>query len=437
MSPVKPDDRLTEMRLAKQMPLSAEDVVALLVDRSEDQRAITAHKVGLVYSNHPELSDKARQIGIEIFRMMVLDVAVRVREELSQTLKSSRDLPQDIAIALAKDVDSVALPFIESSLSLSDQDLIDLIDTLDEAGQKAIANRDSLTEVVAVNLVDRGHPTAVATLLDNPAAPVTAGVIDKMMTRESLQNDNQFQLAIKNRLAKLPTALGDKLKAMVSAPLQDYLTKSNRVEEKLAQSMIARSIDLGIDKSFDSAPVKPPAPPPPSPPPAPPAPPAPPPTKADELARSLHAPLVLHQLPDVGSQADVEFQVERLLSSNRLTASYILRCLTIGELLHAEVGLARLARIDIARIRTLTYDSGQLGFKAVFERARLGTEYYEIFKQMIAAIREAAQLYSATDLASRQQLVYERMMTNKKLFHPDDLDYLSKRFELLGVKTHG
>ncbi|MCX8502236.1 MAG: Clp protease, partial [Alphaproteobacteria bacterium] len=115
MTPIKPDDRLTETRLAKQKPLSAEDVVALMVDSSEDQRAITAHKVGLVYAHHPELSDKARKIGIEIFRIMVNDVAVKVRQELAETLKTSHDLPNDIALTLSKDVDSVSLPFIEFS----------------------------------------------------------------------------------------------------------------------------------------------------------------------------------------------------------------------------------------------------------------------------------------------------------------------------------
>ena len=437
MSPTKPDDRLTETRLAKQKPLSTEDVVALMVDKSDEQRAITAHKVGLVYANHPELSDRSRKIGIEIFRIMVNDVAVRVRQELAETLKSSHDLPSDIAIALSKDVDSVSLPFIESSLSLTDDDLLHLIDTLDETGQKAIANRSRLTETVAVGIATKAHPRAVATLLDNPAAPVNEEVIDKIMEREALRQDQQFRSAILSRMSKFPQDLGEKVKALIAAPLQEYLTKSNRVEAGLAQTMVSTSIVKGIERSLNPTGARPPTPPTPvtplTPPKVsyPPTRPAPPPAPPAAPAKTLHS------LPNSGTQQEVEFQVERLLSSNRLTASYVLRCFAIGELLHAEVGLARLARIEVNRIRTLIYDSGQLGFKAVFERARLPTSYYESFRLVLAAIREAADLYPPQEMLKRQQLLHDRMFAHRKQFHPEDMDYLNKRFELLGVKLHG
>ncbi|MCX8501552.1 MAG: hypothetical protein ORO03_07650, partial [Alphaproteobacteria bacterium] len=87
-------------------------------------------------------------------------------------------------------------------------------------------------------------------------------------------------------------------------------------------------------------------------------------------------------------------------------------------------------------IRTLIYDSGQLGFKAVFERARLATSYYESYRLILSAIREAAQLYASQELHKRQQLVYDRMISSRAHFTAEDIDYLSKRFELLGVKLH-
>ncbi len=52
---------------------------------------------------------------------------LRVREALAAHLKNSPDLAHDVAVALARDVDSVSLPMLKFSEVLTDEDLIEIV----------------------------------------------------------------------------------------------------------------------------------------------------------------------------------------------------------------------------------------------------------------------------------------------------------------------
>ena len=58
---------------------------------------------------------------------MAKDVELAVRRSLSESLRSARHLPHDVALRLASDVEAVALPILANSPVLTDADLIDLV----------------------------------------------------------------------------------------------------------------------------------------------------------------------------------------------------------------------------------------------------------------------------------------------------------------------
>jgi len=73
--------------------LTEADVRKLMTDPSPDARVETATKVSKAFYGE-ELTDKERELASEIFRIMVLDAEVRVREALSINLKASPALPK-------------------------------------------------------------------------------------------------------------------------------------------------------------------------------------------------------------------------------------------------------------------------------------------------------------------------------------------------------
>src|ERR1700754_3119749 len=94
--------------------LTEADVQRLMSSPSGNIRAETAEKVAAAFQSGGLTTDE-RRIAEEIFRVLVKDVEVMVREALSRHLKENGDIPRDIALGLARDVESVSLPVLEFS----------------------------------------------------------------------------------------------------------------------------------------------------------------------------------------------------------------------------------------------------------------------------------------------------------------------------------
>jgi len=109
--------------LSDSTKLSSADVAKLLQDPNVENRAAAAAKVATTFGD-AQLTEGERKIAEDIFRVMLKDASVRVRHALAESLKENPDVPHDVATSLAKDVDEVALPVVEFSSVLTDQDLI-------------------------------------------------------------------------------------------------------------------------------------------------------------------------------------------------------------------------------------------------------------------------------------------------------------------------
>ncbi len=101
-------------------PLTQADVERLLADPTPQMRAGTTAKIAAQFDAQV-LSPDQRRIAEDIFRALVRDTEVLVREALSAHLKSTPDLPHDVALALATEVDSVARPRLMFSEVLTDE----------------------------------------------------------------------------------------------------------------------------------------------------------------------------------------------------------------------------------------------------------------------------------------------------------------------------
>ncbi|MEI6987049.1 MAG: DUF2336 domain-containing protein, partial [Rhodospirillaceae bacterium] len=120
--------------------LTKDDVVKLMTDPSPEHRAKLAGKVAHQFDNKA-LNAAERKLAEEIIRIMTKDAVVRVRQSLAENLKNSSDLPRDLALTMARDVEEVAMPILSMSVVLNDADLVEIIRTGSPAKQTAIAGR--------------------------------------------------------------------------------------------------------------------------------------------------------------------------------------------------------------------------------------------------------------------------------------------------------
>lgn len=134
--------------------LSTQDVSRLLKDPSADARAALAPKLA-GHLESESLSQGEFAIAHDILNMMARDTAVIVRRALADNLKHTHNLPRDVALTLARDIDDVALPILETSEVFTDEDLVELVREVPETKQMAIARRNSLSAPVTDALIDR------------------------------------------------------------------------------------------------------------------------------------------------------------------------------------------------------------------------------------------------------------------------------------------
>ena len=170
------------MDLSDANKLSSADVAKLLQDPNVENRADAAAKVASTFGTS-ELTDGERKIAEDIFRVMLRDAAVRVRQALSESLKDNPDVPRDVATSLAQDVDEVAIPLIEFSSVLTDEDLIGIVRTRDSSVQKAVAGRKDVSEDLADVLADTGDEEVVATLVGNEGARIKESTFGKVLDK--------------------------------------------------------------------------------------------------------------------------------------------------------------------------------------------------------------------------------------------------------------
>ncbi len=354
--------------------LSQVDVAKLLSDPSAENRAAAARNVGLQFAELP-LTDAERALMEEIFRIMVKDVEVEVRKALSQTLKENPEVPHEVALSLANDVAEVALPIIQFSEVLSDDDLISIISGKDAEHQKAVARREVVSEKVADALVETNNEDVVATLVSNDGAQLSEAIMSRVLDTYGTNPKINEPMALRR---ELPLTVAERLVSFVSEKFKDHLVTHH-----------AMSPDTAMDL-FLSAREK--------------------------------ATIGLLQ-PDTNLR-DVQELVDQLHRNKRLTPTLILRALCMGDTTFFETALAKMADIPVANAYKLIYDPGQRGLEALFQKCNLPKQMLPVCRASLTVVDEM-RINGTDDRDRFRQVMIERVLTQfEDNFDPENLDYL-------------
>jgi uncharacterized protein (DUF2336 family) len=353
--------------------LTQQDVQRLLTDPSSSARSEMAGKVAAHFSS-PDLSPTERVLAEDIVRIMARDVATRVRAALAESLKTNGGLPRDVALILARDVEEVSLPFIEVSTVLTDDDLVEIIQSSSSDKQAAVAKRSNVSESVALALVEKGSEQAVATLFANETAKVGEKAMNRALDRFP---DSEAVATPLINSARLPVTVAERLVALVSEQLRERLVTKHELPGDLATDIVLQSREKAT-----------------------------------------------YSLVGGAGDADLEKLVAQLRRSHRLTPSLLVRSLCMGDVPFFEMAMAQLAQIPIVNARRLIHDPGRLGMKSLFDRCGLPAKLYP-------ALRIALDVASETDfdgldhdLERHRRRMLERILTQFEELASEDVDYL-------------
>lgn len=370
--------------------LSHEDVSKLLSDASGQNRAVAAAKVAKVF-DRGNLTEQERHLAENIFRIMVHDAEVRVREALARNLKGNPLVPHDVAVDLAKDVNSVALPILQFSEVLTDDDLIAIIRLDDADKQVAIAGRQAVSESVSDAIVDASNEAAVERLVANPGAEISDGSLGKVVNTLGDRESIQKAMALRPHV---PVTIAERLVTLVT----DHLRKQLAGRAKLSPDAVT------------------------------------------DLVLQIRERAVLSLSPGSGRE-ELSRLVRQLDEKKRLTPSIILRALCMGDLTFFETAMAEKAGLTVEATRELIYDGGQLGLRAIVHKAGLP-------RRVLTAVRAAIDVASEMeyDGGEHDRERYSRRMIERVLtqygdlgveFEADDLEYLLTKLNTLPIDPFG
>jgi uncharacterized protein (DUF2336 family) len=372
---------VSEADLAK---LTIDDARVLARNPSAGARAETAAKLALQFN--AGLTDAELAIAEEILRIMVRDAEVRVREALSANLKHNPRLPHDVALSLAKDVDSVALPILSVCDVLTAEDLVAIVKSQAAVSRlDAIAGRRRVEAPVADALVEAAPERVVAKLVANPGADLTEPTLHRVVDRFGASEAVQEPLIHRDAL---PVTIAERLVSRVADHLRGHLLARHRISPDIATDLVLQSreratVGLAMGVADDGIAA---------------------------LVRQLHA-------------------------AGRLTASLVLRAVCMGNLRFFEHAVAALANLPLINVRLLVHDSGGLGLKTAWAKAGLPGAF-------LPAVRAALDVVAQTELDGRaldperySRRIIERLLTSHEdggiEFAHDDLEYLLARIAQL------
>ncbi len=357
--------------------LTREDVARLLQDPSPETRAEMAAKLAVTIESE-SLTSEQHQIAQDIVQFMARDAATVVREALAINLKASRHLPRDVALSLAQDIDQIALPILEYSDVLADEDLVALVRSAPESKQTAIARRATLSAEVAEALVETDNHNVVRTVVANQGANLSESALSRVVERFGDAEDIQEPLAFR---PKLPVTIAERLVARVSDQLKDYLVTHHELSADTASELVLRAREratVGLVGSHSS-------------------------------------------------EVEVEKLVSQLSRNGRLSPSLILRALCVGDIAFFEAATALLADIPVMNARILIHDRGGLGFQSLYRKARLPEALMPAFRVAVSIVEETDFRGADYDRESYSRTMLERILTQCEQLRPDDAEYLLRK----------
>ncbi len=359
--------------------LSDLDIKRLVKSENADDRAVATHKICRVMEKSG-LSDAERDAAHEIIRMLAADAAELVRRALAVTLRTSELLPHDVAMKLAQDVTTVAVPLLTHSPLFTDADLREIIVTGGPVRQVAVAKRDSLSEAVTTTLAESAVEEAVVIACANDNAKFSDGAMNRVMDR--FGTSEVLHSVLINR-DLLPVSVSERLIHIVSSNLRDQLVTRHAIK----------------------------------------------PETAVEIVQATQERATLDMADATGASNDPQGLARQLMTNGRLTPSLMLRALARGHMGFFEHALAELSGVPHERTWLMVHDAGALGLRAIYDRAGLPARLFQTFRTAVDTWRGLFAEASHLDPVRFQEKLIERFLTQVPFAPREDLIYLYERLD--------
>jgi uncharacterized protein (DUF2336 family) len=353
--------------------LSQADVARLLTNPSAELRAELIAKLARELDG-PRLAPQELALAQDIVRTMAKDIEVTVRAALAQSLRHSQQLPHDVALRLAADVEAVALPILTDSLVLTDSDLVELVQSGSPTKQAAIAARPALSEPVSDAIISHADEASVTVLMGNKSAQITEAGLNQAVDRFA---DSTRVKEVMVRRHTLPITVAERLVVLVSQRLQQHLVRNHALPSSLAADIVLRGRERAVIR-----------------------------------------------LGAGSGERDLFRLVSQMQLGGRLTPTLILRALCMGDLAFFEVAMAVKADVPVANAQTLIHDAGRNGLTSLYWKAGMPSNLLPAIQAAVDVVTETVFDGEPRDLERFRARLIVRVLTRVEDIEAADAEYL-------------
>lgn len=155
-----------------------------------------------------------------------------VRQHLSETISNVSNAPRDLILFLANDEVEVALPVLQNSEVLQDDDLVKIVEKHSQEHLNAIAQRATVGEIIADALVKKGDDTVIGTLAGNNGAQFSRNGMETVVER--VKDNDELNLTLVKR-KDVPADLAQDIFWRVSSAMREKILN---LDEGLNESQV-------------------------------------------------------------------------------------------------------------------------------------------------------------------------------------------------------
>ncbi len=224
-----------------------------LILARDDNEAVRHHLANKIEDLLPELDADAQAQAhdylVEVIEALAQDQATRVRQIVAETLKDVASAPNHVIQRLARDAEEVvACPVLEFSPLLSDQDLLEIIDSGSASGKlSAISRRQGVGELVTDAIVATEDEGAITALLKNGGAQIREDTLDGLL--DAAMEVSAWHEPLVRR-PQLSRNMARKLASFVAASLLDLLEARKDLDRKTKRA-VAKEVKRRLQDAED------------------------------------------------------------------------------------------------------------------------------------------------------------------------------------------
>ena len=327
-----------------------------------------------------DISNEEREDVEAALTTLLEDPAPSVRVALAQTFGARKQSPRHIISALASDTLDVSIIALSQSPVLHDMELIEFIETSEVDNQIAIACRPWLSEKVVTSICNSAHQDACMAVLMNSVAIVTQDNLHTIAQRFGTITDIRLMLLNRNDLAAetrliLIDKLGEALSGLVSSKGWMQVGRAKKV----------------INEACDKASIA---------------------------------------FVATASNEDVTHLVRNMIESGKITVSYLLRAVCMGNITLVACAFSELSGVKFTRVEAILTKDRKSAFKALYDRAGLPKSAFIIFHTAISSWRRILSSGISVNHARLPYLVTREVLesyTGQKDHVVDDLILLLRK----------